>query len=121
MNVILLAAGGAIGAAARHHFGAFVLKREKHTFPLGIFTVNIIGAFLLGIICGAGISGIAYVFLGDGICGAFTTFSTFMVESVNLINGKAVRKAAFYVITTVFTGLILFLLGFYLVKLTLMI
>ena len=117
MNVVLLAAGGAIGAAARHHAGVFVLKREKHTFPLGIFAVNTIGSLLLGILCGLGISGSAYIFLGDGFCGAFTTFSTFIAESVEFINGKAVRKAAFYVISTVFTGLVLFLLGYSLGKL----
>lgn len=119
MNVVLLAAGGAIGAAARHHVGTFVLKREKHTFPIGIFTVNIIGAFLLGILCGLGISASAYILLGDGFCGAFTTFSTFMVESTELINGKAVKKAILYIFSTVFTGMVLFLLGLNLGKIIL--
>lgn len=112
MSVILLAAGGAAGAVARHRLGAFILKREKHDFPVGIFLINILGALLLGILCGLGVGGSPYLLLGDGFCGAFTTFSTFMVESAEFIKGNAVKKAAAYVGISVTFGILFFAAGY---------
>ena len=85
MNLALLNIGGACGAIARYNLGIAILKHKNHSFPLGTFIINIVGALLLGIICGLGISENSYLLFGDGFCGAFTTFSTFTVESVQLI------------------------------------
>lgn len=112
MTAALLAIGGACGAVARYRMGTAVLKREKHTFPLGTFLINISGALLLGLLCGYGIGGNPYLLFGDGFCGAFTTFSTFSLESVQLIRGRARRKAAAFIALSFGLGIICFLAGF---------
>jgi fluoride exporter len=112
LNLVLLSLGGAMGAMARYKLGAIVLRHEKHTFPLGTFLINITGALLLGIICGLNLCGNPYLLLGDGFCGAFTTFSTFSVESVRLIQGKAVRKSMLFIILSLSVGLGCFFIGY---------
>jgi fluoride exporter len=112
MNLVLLSFGGALGAMARYKLGAFILKHEKHTFPLGTFLINSLGALLLGIICGLNLSGNPYLLFGDGFCGAFTTFSTFAVESVRLIQGKAVKKSILFIVLSVSVGLVCFFIGY---------
>lgn len=112
LSVLLLCVGGACGAVARYQLGIILYRREKHTFPLGTFIINITGALLLGIISGLNLSGNPYLLLGDGFCGAFTTFSTFAVESVQLIRHQAVKKSVVFVLLSVSIGLICFFVGF---------
>lgn len=112
INLILLAVGGACGAISRHQIGAIILKHKKHTFPVSTFLINSIGALLLGIFCGLNINGNLYLLLGDGFCGAFTTFSTFSLESVQLVRGRARKKAVLFVALSVFVGFSLFAVGY---------
>ncbi|HEX2985697.1 MAG TPA: CrcB family protein [Caproiciproducens sp.] len=112
MTLFLIGAGGACGALARYKLGAVIMKHETHRYPLGTFLINIGGAFLLGILCGLRLSGNPYFLLGDGFCGAFTTFSTFTVESVQLIRGKAYRKTALFVVSSVVFGILCFTAGY---------
>ena len=112
MNILLISIGGAFGAIARYKLGIMIMKHEKHTFPLGTFLINITGALLLGILCGLNVSGNFYLLLGDGFCGAFTTFSTFTVESVQLIRGKALKKSLLFIVLSVAVGLICFFAGY---------
>jgi len=111
MTIFLLGIGGACGAIARFRLGALFLKHER-MFPLGTFIINIIGALLLGIFCGLKLSGNPYILLGDGFCGAFTTFSTFMVESVLLMQEGATKKSIVYIILSVVMGLLCFFAGY---------
>lgn len=112
MTFFLIGAGGACGALARYKLGAVIIKHETHRFPLGTFLINISGAFLLGILCGLQLSGNPYFLLGDGFCGAFTTFSTFTLESVQLIRGKALKKSIVFIGMSVFAGMFCFLAGY---------
>jgi fluoride exporter len=112
VNLFLLSIGAALGAMSRYKLGAIVLKHNKHHFPLGTFVINTIGALLLGIFCGFGLSGSPYLLLGDGFCGAFTTFSTFTVECVRLIQGKARKKAVLFIVLSVSAGLVCFFAGY---------
>ncbi len=111
-NILLLSFGAAIGAMARHRLGVIVLKHNRHNFPLGTLLINTGGAALLGVFCGFGLTGSPYALLGDGFCGAFTTFSTFAVESVQLIQGRARRKALFFVVVSAAFGIAGFLSGY---------
>lgn len=111
MTAVLLGLGGACGSVARYRVGAAVSRRETHAFPLGTFLINISGAFLLGILCGLHIQGNWYVLFGDGFCGAFTTFSTFSLESVRLLQGGTRRKFAAFVGLTLLAGLGCFFAG----------
>lgn len=88
-------------------------RTEKHTFPFGTFVINISGALLLGLLCGAGISGNPYVLLGDGFCGAFTTFSTFTLETVQLFRGRASKKAVSFVTLSFAAGMLCFAAGYW--------
>lgn len=112
MGFLLLGIGGACGAAARYRLGAFLLKRERHTFPLGTFSINTAGTLLLGFVCGLGIDGNLYLLLGDGFCGAFTTFSTFAVENVQFIRDRAAKKAWLFLLASVAAGIGCFLAGY---------
>lgn len=91
MNVLLVAAGGAIGAAARYLAGLWIVARLGTGFPWGTFFVNVTGSFLIGIVLvlverGALPPG-ARLFVAVGICGGYTTFSSFSYETLQLLNG----------------------------------
>ncbi len=91
-ELIYLSIGGFLGAICR-----YALSRQiqgTNGFPLGTFVVNLLGAFLLGLLVGIQISGHYYHLLGIGFMGAFTTFSTFMLESEQL--RKAGKDHFFY-------------------------
>lgn len=113
MTLLLLVIGGALGALARYRLGILMFRKEKHTFPLGTFLINSSGALLLGLICGFGLTGNPYVLLGDGFCGAFTTFATFTVESVQLVRGHARRKVVYYVLSSFAAGIACFIAGYF--------
>lgn len=112
MNLFLLLLGGSCGAAARHGLGVFIMKREKHDFPLGTLLINLAGCLLLGGISSLQPGKNVSLLLCDGFCGAFTTFSTFSLESVRLVRGHARKKAAAYVILSVVCGAVLFAAGY---------
>jgi CrcB protein len=79
---LLVALGGALGAAARYGTG---LALPRDPFPYATLAVNLIGAFLLGwLILGQQAEGTAKFLLGIGFLGAFTTLSTYGVETVAL-------------------------------------
>lgn len=72
---------------------AIGLKRNKTSFPIATFLINITGAFLLGYIIGSGVTTGWQLLLGTGFMGAFTTFSTFKLESVQLLNRKTLAHS----------------------------
>ena len=75
---------GAAGALARIALDGAVTRRSGARFPLGTLAVNLSGAFLLGLLSGAGVGGDALLLAGGGALGSFTTFSTWMLESERL-------------------------------------
>lgn len=77
----LIGAGGAIGAVLRY-FVYQILSSE--TFPVATLAVNGIGSFVIGIITFSELSTSMTLFVAVGICGAFTTYSTFAFETVGL-------------------------------------
>ena len=79
-----IAAFGAVGAYARFAVGAWVTARRPGAFPAGTFVVNLTGAFALGLLTGLSVTGDALLVLGTGMLGAYTTFSTWMVEAQRL-------------------------------------
>ncbi|MDP9485235.1 MAG: fluoride efflux transporter CrcB [Actinomycetota bacterium] len=91
MNVLLVAAGGALGAAARYLAGLWIVARFGAGFPWGTFFVNVTGSFLIGIVLvlverGA-LPAEARLFVAVGLCGGYTTFSSFSYETLQLLNG----------------------------------
>lgn len=104
----LIALGGVLGAAARHGISELVGDGEGE-FPAATFAVNTIGAFVLGVL----ITIVAELpprrafrpFLATGLLGAFTTFSTFAVETVVLVDLGHLWLAASYVAATLVVGI----------------
>jgi CrcB protein len=83
---LLLAVGliGGLGAVGRFLLDGAVSRRVGRAFPFGTLAVNLSGALLLGVIVGAALDGDAERILGTGLCGGYTTFSTWAFESHRL-------------------------------------
>lgn len=115
-ELALVATGGAIGAALRYAIGGLVSTRTGAGFPWGTFVVNIAGAFLIGLLMAlsserAVISSTWRVFLGVGVLGGFTTFSTLSFETVRLIEHGAGTAAFANMAGTGLVGLIAAFVG----------
>jgi CrcB protein len=95
MTVLLVFLGGTLGAPARYLLDRAVQRRHESVFPWGTFTVNLIGCLVLGALTGAAQSlpKDLVVFAGTGICGAFTTFSTFSFETTRLLEEGSLLEA----------------------------
>ncbi|WP_077617087.1 fluoride efflux transporter CrcB [Bacillus sinesaloumensis] len=102
--MILVGIGGALGAASRYLAGVWIARKTRSTFPYSTFYINIAGSFLLGIIIGLklnqDISEWSWLLLGVGFCGAFTTFSTFGYEVIQLMITHQTRRAFVYIVAT---------------------
>jgi CrcB protein len=77
----LVGLGGALGALLRHAVGTYV---DTEAFPLSTLTVNVVGSFALALVTAAGADQRLLLFVGTGVCGSFTTFSSFAFETVRL-------------------------------------
>ncbi|MGE7888752.1 fluoride efflux transporter CrcB [Bacillus cereus] len=111
IEALLVAAGGFFGAITRFAISNWFKKRNKTPFPIATFLINITGAFLLGYIIGNGITTGCQLLLGTGFMGAFTTFSTFKLESVQLLNRKKLYIFLLYLSATYIIGIAFAFLG----------
>lgn len=92
-----VAAGGALGAAGRY---AVSLLPYTGSFPVLTLLTNFAGALLIGFIVGVGGSRNATLFWKTGVCGGFTTFSTFSLEAVTLFqNGRYLLGGAYVLLS----------------------
>jgi fluoride exporter len=102
MTVLLVAVAGALGAAARYLTDRAVTSRTPGVFPAGTLLVNVLGSVTLGALAGANaageIGGPLLTWAGTGFLGAFTTFSTFTFETLQLVEDGAWRPAAMNVL-----------------------
>jgi CrcB protein len=90
---ILVGVGGALGAALRYAVGELV---RTDGYPTSTLVVNVVGSFALAALTFAGASDDAMLLLGTGACGAFTTFSSFSVDVVGLVESGRFAAAAFH-------------------------
>ena len=97
--------GGAIGAGARHLAGQAMLARLGPGFPWWTLSINIAGSLAMGLLIGflarSGGSETVRLFVGVGILGGFTTFSSFSLEFWTLFERGQMGQAAFYVLASV--------------------
>ena len=104
MNILAVGLGGAIGAIARYLIG-LIPVHETMTFPVKTFIINIIGCALIALISlMTAKNDHLILFLKVGICGGFTTFSTFALESSNLMKGGHPAMAVLYMLFSVLIG-----------------
>ena len=111
-----VALGGAIGSVARYLVGLTVQSRSGLDFPIGTLLVNLTGCLLLGFLARylletSAVSPEVRALLTIGLCGGYTTFSTFSYETVTLIEDADWRRAALYVALSVFGALGATILG----------
>jgi CrcB protein len=108
---VAVAVGGALGAAAR--YGASLIWPEPAgRFPWTTFGVNVLGSFALGLVIATlGHSAMARAFLGTGVLGGFTTFSTFAWQAEHLLRQDQAGLAFAYLAGSVLSGLFAAWLG----------
>jgi CrcB protein len=112
-----VATGGALGSVGRYWLSTVVTSRVGATFPWGTLVVNVSGSFVIGLLAALAISEgrplaapAARLFLMTGVCGGFTTFSAFSVQTLHLIqSGKW-----FYAGGNVLLSIVLCLIGVWL-------
>lgn len=121
MQLIAVASGGALGAVLRWLLSSKIQSWMVRDFPIGTFSVNILGSLLLGI---------TYVLLVErlnlaaewrlalitGLLGAFTTFSTFSLEAVQLLSQGRGLAAGSYVVGSVLLCLLATAAGLFLAR-----
>ncbi len=96
--ILYIVIGGFLGACLRYAITSW-LQKYNHSFPLATLVINLIGSCLIGISAGIGVeqgSGI-HMFTVIGSLGAFTTFSTFAIEALDLMLCRQHRKLLVYV------------------------
>src|ERR1700744_4316202 len=108
-NLFIIGLGGALGSIARHLLGGFVVRHVPWGFPLGTLLVNLSGCFLIGVLYGVA-SRYSWLtlewrlFLITGICGGYTTFSSFSFESISLMRQGQYTLFFTYVLGSVILG-----------------
>ncbi|KGB52964.1 putative fluoride ion transporter CrcB [Sphingopyxis sp. LC81] len=112
--------GGAIGAGARHLVGQAMLARFGPAFPWGTLSINIVGSLLMGLLVGwlvrSGGGDTARLFVGVGILGGFTTFSSFSMEYWMLFERGQNAQAAAYVLASVIGAIAACGIGLFIVR-----
>ncbi len=103
---IAIACGGAVGAVSRYWLATTMERFNQTNFPLGTFTVNLLGSFLIGMF---------FILFAEkielaqqwrpiviiGFLGAMTTFSTFYLDAILLMQQGNYNTAVFYLVTSV--------------------
>ena len=120
--VIAVAFGGAIGSVARYFVGIASGKVFGLGFPWGTLIINVVGSFLIGVLAELlalkwDLPQAARVFLIVGVCGGFTTFSTFSLEAAVLMERGQLWPAASYIAGSVVLSIAALFAGLHLVRL----
>ena len=118
MNWLLVACGGAIGACLRYGAG-LLIARPTSLFPWATWSINILGCFLAGLFFALSqrypvLQNETRLFVMVGIFGGFTTFSSFGLETFQLIRQGQMSMAMMYSLSSVIVGVICLAIGFYL-------
>jgi CrcB protein len=115
MTALAVALGAALGAPCRYLLDRAVQARHRQRFPFGTLLINLLGSAVLGLLIGLSVVGslshTALAAAGTGWCGAFTTYSTFGFETLQLARDGYKARAFGYVVVSVGGGLALATVG----------
>ncbi len=115
MNLLAVAFGGGLGAVCRYLLSKVLSEHGSNYIPLGTIAVNLIGSFLIGFLFEAfasyEIRPSVRLFLTTGFLGGFTTFSTYALESVNLIRERQYLRGFLDIALHDILGLLMVVLG----------
>lgn len=122
MKWINLILGGTAGTLSRYLLSGWVYELFGPRFPYGTLVVNLTGCFLIGFLASLGedkflLNPNSRLLLMAGFCGAFTTFSTFILETDHLIKGGEMVQALLNILASVILGFFIFRLGSFLARL----
>jgi len=116
-NLLLIAAGGAIGAVSRHLTGQWALRTLGPEWPHGTFLVNVVGGLAMGLFIGwlsqaaRADANALRAFFAVGVLGGFTTFSAFSLDVVVMIERKAWLGALGYALGSVVLAVLALFVG----------
>lgn len=120
VEVVYVALGGAAGAVVRFLVSRSIQILTDTHLPLGTFTVNVVGSFILGIVIGIaesiGMNTLVRSLVATGFLGALTTFSTFSLETVSLFRAGYTMEAMLNLLMSVVVGIAAIVIGFILVR-----
>ena len=122
MSFLIVFFGAGLGGVARYSTGTVMTRLSALTsFPISTFTVNIAGSFLMGLVIGFlamrnGLPDGWKLFLATGFMGGFTTFSSFSLETAQLIENGDFSTALIYVLSSVLLGITALFAGLYLIR-----
>jgi CrcB protein len=108
---LLVAVGGALGSMARYGTGVLVGRAWDASFPLGTMLINIAGSLAMGLFIGflarttPSWQGDARLFVAVGVFGGFTTFSSFSLDSIAMVERGEIGQAILYVLVSVVVGI----------------
>jgi len=107
--LLAVAGGGAIGSVVRYVIGV-VLHRAGNGFPVSTLLINVVGSFLIGLFArlfdAPDHNQLLRTALTVGLCGGFTTFSTFSAETVTLLQQGRAGRAGLYIVVSVLAGIL---------------
>ena len=114
--MLAVGCGSALGGMARYLVG-LALKGVCSGFPWATLAVNLVGSLVIGVVCGlynrmAAEPDNWFLFLAVGVCGGFTTFSTFSKEALAMLSGGDILSFATYVTVSVAAGIALVAVGY---------
>lgn len=108
---LLVAVGGALGSVARYGTGVLVGTVWRQSFPLGTMLINIVGSLAMGLLVGylarttPAWQNDARLFVAVGVLGGFTTFSSFSLDTISMVERGETAQAILYVVVSVGAGL----------------
>lgn len=119
-NILAVGAGSFLGGIARYLI-SLVMKGISKGFPLATLAVNLLGCFIIGLLWGilsrnASESTSWGLFLTVGLCGGFTTFSTFSKEALTMLQTGQIWGFTSYIALSVLAGIALVALGCYITR-----
>lgn len=116
MEYLLIAMGGIFGSLSRFLISGRIGEKYSGTYPLGTFIINITGAFTLGAVTAFNPAYNLYALIVIGFLGSFTTFSTFIVESLSLFQSGEKKNAILYLSLSITLGIASYICGYYLIR-----
>lgn len=116
-NILLIGAGGFLGSIARYFVSLLNLSISFYSLPVGTLIVNVAGSLVIGFLTGIADKSMILstewrLFLMVGLCGGFTTFSTFTNENLMLLHNGQLLTVLLYTGLSVFLGFLAVYIGY---------